>query len=1088
MTKKTRVLSVLLAVLMCVTMLSVFSVPSFAIDPQDAVQKAAADVNYLSNNPFKTINKHPGYASPISATNIVFVDDNWVSVPNDTYVFLEYNLNGTPEVFKAIKGENAFGSIADAVTLRGRENMIIKVGAGTYSEPIASLAINGLKFYGNYAGVNPNVPGADIYTMDLNPERDDKLESVITGKWQWKKDTYNITVDGFKVTGAAQFSVYNSSAYSGDIYFYNNIFTQVSANYVINAGAGYTNSMYVKNNRFTNIGYIIAQFGGANSDIQFEYNYYENCTNSAFYANATGNSTGGESLMSFQNNVVKNCKNVVRLDYNNANYGSNLCFNRINDNIFYNCSGDYVVYEKMFPDYYKTTGAAPVVLLDPKSKTFITGNTFAAQGTTPAIKLEGRESYGGADANFIVSATENKYIFSNPSNTDNRAVLANITGIIDASYSYTNAESRTAAFSQDTSLGTIVTMPYYLDEDMTQLAAVGSLTWQKRTMDGYFDTTEGTYGVDGEKFLVYGKAKEGLINVFVDEASLVASNATYQLYYDFLLSREVDGNVVNLVGDRTALYILVTDKTTGQSSKYGFVINATTDKSKADFLYLYDGETDSDYTQYRVNDQKTVVYVTLDNETMYFPFYVVASPSAKVEYYTDAALKTKYTDSTYYMKPDDKTVIYAYITSGDGKTRKTVRMEFKRNGSDEVDAQVLRAKTPVENIIIFNNERKGIIYRPFAMIDEAQFDFEVSTGATYAIYTDATCTNLVSKQGDVKTLKIGDAITYFYVKVINPYGYEQIYTLVVYNDVKSTDNIITGITGYKLGNGLTIKDNVITIEASSTLALVNAHFETNAFADIKVYPDVQKTYSVAPSITMAVVNNRDVEVPTFQLGITGNISYFWVDVTSEVGETNSYSIIIKKPASTDAKFNDVSGHWAEKYINDVASLGIVNGIGNGQFAPNAYATRQQMAVVLCKMLGIESHAFRAVNLGNAFSDANDIAEWSYDYVKAAYTLKFMVGSDGKFNPNANITRQEFFVAIASVLKLDNNAAASTDLSKFSDAGSVAKWALPYTKACVKAGIVSGSNGMLNPTSNITRAEIVTIVSQVTTIRDDIIFE
>lgn len=146
-----------------------------------------------------------------------------------------------------------------------------------------------------------------------------------------------------------------------------------------------------------------------------------------------------------------------------------------------------------------------------------------------------------------------------------------------------------------------------------------------------------------------------------------------------------------------------------------------------------------------------------------------------------------------------------------------------------------------------------------------------------------------------------------------------------------------------------------------------------------------------------------------------------------------------------------------------------------------------MAVVLCKMLGIESHAFRNVNLGEAFTDANDIAEWAYDYVKAAYTLKFMIGSGGKFNPDSYITRQEFFVAIASVLKLDINAAASYNLSSFKDASTVASWALPYTKACVKAGIVSGSNGMLNPTANISRAEIATIVSQVTTIRNDIIY-
>lgn len=46
--------------------------------------------------------------------------------------------------------------------------MKIKLGAGTYTEDI-TLNLNGLKFYGNYAGVNPNVMGANAYTMNLNP-------------------------------------------------------------------------------------------------------------------------------------------------------------------------------------------------------------------------------------------------------------------------------------------------------------------------------------------------------------------------------------------------------------------------------------------------------------------------------------------------------------------------------------------------------------------------------------------------------------------------------------------------------------------------------------------------------------------------------------------------------------------------------------------------------------------------------------------------------------------------------------------------------------------------------------------------------
>jgi len=1115
MSKTTRLLSAIVAVIMCVTMLSAFSV-SFAIDPQKAAKKAAADVNMFSSQPFDALSSNPGYGETIQANGIVFVDDDWSGAQDGDYVYLQYTAtDGTPLVYRAVKGENAFSSINTAMETKGREGLIIKIGGGTYSEGIASLAINGLKFYGNYADICPNVDDdeGDPFTKDLNPIRDSKKETVITGKWQWKKDTYNITINGFTVSGAGQFSVYNSSAYSGDIHIYNNIFKGISANYPINAGAGYTDSMYIKNNRFEGVGYILSQFGGANQDIIMENNYAENCTNSLMYFNATG-TYGTEALVSFSNNVVKNCKNVVRLDYQNANYGSNLNFNRVQNNMFYGCTGDYIVFEKMHPECVKNN--ANVTCLDPKSKTYITDNVFAGMnGTTPAIKFDGASSVLGADIRYTVSAVGNKFLFKSPSNSDNVAVSGGFMGIMDASNFYTNANDKTGIFEFDTGFGgSIVTMPYYLDEAMTTVAEAGSLTWQDRTMEKFFDKGQGegiTYGVDTKKYNVYGKVKADIIEFTLDKTSLVADNSSYQVYYDFLLSRPVKDNVIMLQGERTLLYLLVKDDTTGQTSKYSLVLNQDTAVFDANFRYLFDKDTDtaiemkdapvaSSNEAYYVRTGVTTYDVYVPEKEIFFPFYVVASPGAKVEYSTDGGttFSAEYPDSTYYIKPDKGTAetkneVKVRITAGGNATEPlnhTFTFNFVRTGTDKYDAQILRSVTPVENLVVFNNtSRLNVVYRPFAMIDEVAFDFEVSTNATYAIYTDEACTeaNLVSKQGDVKSLKAGDGITNYYIKVTSKFGYEQIYKLYIYNDVKSDDNVIRGITGYVLGEGLWIENNHIVIEASSTLALVNAHFETNAFADIKVYPTQHKTYELTPSITMATVNNREVEVPTYQLGIGSNVALFWIDVTSETGATNSYTMKIYKHANIDASFKDTKGHWAEKYINDIASLGIVNGVGGGNFAPNSFATRQEMAIILCKMLGIEALSFRGVNLGEAFTDANDIAEWAYDFVKGAYALKFMVGSDGKFNPKANITRQEFFVAVASILKLDVDAAADYSLAKFSDSSSIAKWALPYTKACVKAGIVSGSDGKLNPKNNITRAEIATIVSQITTIRNEIVF-
>ena len=89
--------------------------------------------------------------------------------------------------------------ISDALDTAGVANMKIKLGAGTYTEDL-TLNLNGLKFYGNYAGVNPNVMGANAYTMNLNPERNPELESIIKDShWTWTINSNNITIDGVTV-------------------------------------------------------------------------------------------------------------------------------------------------------------------------------------------------------------------------------------------------------------------------------------------------------------------------------------------------------------------------------------------------------------------------------------------------------------------------------------------------------------------------------------------------------------------------------------------------------------------------------------------------------------------------------------------------------------------------------------------------------------------------------------------------------------------------------------------------------------------------------------------------------------------------
>lgn len=51
-----------------------------------------------------------------------------------------------------------------------------------------------------------------------------------------------------------------------------------------------------------------------------------------------------------------------------------------------------------------------------------------------------------------------------------------------------------------------------------------------------------------------------------------------------------------------------------------------------------------------------------------------------------------------------------------------------------------------------------------------------------------------------------------------------------------------------------------------------------------------------------------------------------------------------------SKFTDIKRHYAEEYINEAANMGIVNGVGNNRFDPDAPLTRGQACIIIIKAI------------------------------------------------------------------------------------------------------------------------------------------
>ena len=56
-------------------------------------------------------------------------------------------------------------------------------------------------------------------------------------------------------------------------------------------------------------------------------------------------------------------------------------------------------------------------------------------------------------------------------------------------------------------------------------------------------------------------------------------------------------------------------------------------------------------------------------------------------------------------------------------------------------------------------------------------------------------------------------------------------------------------------------------------------------------------------------------------------------------------------SAESAGFADVDDEWYATAVNWAASVGVVSGIGEGNFSPNAAITREQLAAILQRYLG-----------------------------------------------------------------------------------------------------------------------------------------
>jgi len=98
-------------------------------------------------------------------------------------------------------------------------------------------------------------------------------------------------------------------------------------------------------------------------------------------------------------------------------------------------------------------------------------------------------------------------------------------------------------------------------------------------------------------------------------------------------------------------------------------------------------------------------------------------------------------------------------------------------------------------------------------------------------------------------------------------------------------------------------------------------------------------------------------------------------------------------------------------IGRLASLGIINGFGDGTFRPDAQLTREQAAVILSRITKLISGNIKEYDT-HSYNDDNLISEWAKDGVNTMYHLGIMQGTgNNMFSPQDSYSGEQSAVTL-----------------------------------------------------------------------------
>ena len=123
----------------------------------------------------------------------------------------------------------------------------------------------------------------------------------------------------------------------------------------------------------------------------------------------------------------------------------------------------------------------------------------------------------------------------------------------------------------------------------------------------------------------------------------------------------------------------------------------------------------------------------------------------------------------------------------------------------------------------------------------------------------------------------------------------------------------------------------------------------------------------------------------------------------------------------ESTYSDVkTGDWYYDAVVWATEAGVVNGMGDGTFAPNDNITRQEMATMLYRYWKLQGGKYTAKDdVLAGYQDRGEVADWALEAMSWTVQSGIIVGmTPTTLNPAGSATRAQVALVLVNYLKMN----------------------------------------------------------------------